>query len=230
MTTYVVRVWLPDRPGAFGAVASRIGAVGGDIVGIDILERGAGRAIDEIHIELPDDDASRVLLLAREIAQVDGVDVEDIRPTDGASLPDARVDALETAALLVGQTSPEALLEAACVHAQHDFAAGWVAVVDTAQVTTLARRGQAPPAPWLAAFVAGGATSASVAAGESGPDDIAWAPFEGTDLAIILGRDRRPLRARERRQLAALARIASVRHRELQGTRSRAFHPSATAS
>src|SRR5205085_749733 len=27
--TYVVRVWIPDRPGALGAVASRIGAVHG---------------------------------------------------------------------------------------------------------------------------------------------------------------------------------------------------------
>lgn len=31
--TYVVRVWMPDRPGALGQVASRIGAVGGDVVG-----------------------------------------------------------------------------------------------------------------------------------------------------------------------------------------------------
>ena len=41
MATYVVRVWVPDRPGALGAVASRIGAVRGDLVGVDILERGA---------------------------------------------------------------------------------------------------------------------------------------------------------------------------------------------
>ena len=51
METYVVRMWLPDRPGALGQVASRIGAVRGEIVGIDILERGAGRAIDELVVE-----------------------------------------------------------------------------------------------------------------------------------------------------------------------------------
>ena len=45
METFVVRVWVPDRPGALGQVASRIGAVRGDVVGIDILERGAGRAV-----------------------------------------------------------------------------------------------------------------------------------------------------------------------------------------
>ena len=29
--TVVMRVWLPDRPGALGQVASRIGAVKGDV-------------------------------------------------------------------------------------------------------------------------------------------------------------------------------------------------------
>ena len=35
MAGYLVRIALPDRPGALGLVASRIGAVGGDIVAID---------------------------------------------------------------------------------------------------------------------------------------------------------------------------------------------------
>ena len=48
MTGYVVRIALPDRPGALGSVASRIGAVGGDIVAINILERDQGRAVLEI--------------------------------------------------------------------------------------------------------------------------------------------------------------------------------------
>src|SRR5439155_782373 len=68
MGVFVMRVWLPDRPGALGAVASRIGAVRGDLVGIDILERGAGRAIDELVIELPDN--SLVPLLTAEVADV----------------------------------------------------------------------------------------------------------------------------------------------------------------
>ncbi|HEX2063276.1 MAG TPA: hypothetical protein VHE80_02530, partial [Acidimicrobiales bacterium] len=56
MPTYVMRVWLPDRPGALGGVASRIGAVRGDVTSIDILERGAGLAIDELVVDLPSDD------------------------------------------------------------------------------------------------------------------------------------------------------------------------------
>ena len=95
MPTFVLRVWLPDRPGALGAVASRIGAVRGDLVGIDILERGGGRAIDELAVELPEE--RLVPLLVSEVGQVDGVDVEEVRPANGP-LPDPRLDALETAA------------------------------------------------------------------------------------------------------------------------------------
>ena len=50
----MLRVWLPDRPGALGAVASRIGAVKGDVVGIEILETGSGQAVDELVVRLPD--------------------------------------------------------------------------------------------------------------------------------------------------------------------------------
>ena len=52
--TCVVRLWLPDRPGALGQVASRVGSLRGDVVGIDILERGGGRAVDELTLSLPD--------------------------------------------------------------------------------------------------------------------------------------------------------------------------------
>src|SRR4051812_19441288 len=98
MASYVIRVWLPDRPGALGAVASRIGAVGGDVVGIDILERGAGRAIDELVVAFGDEvvmeDSDLIALMVNEMQQVDGVDVEEVRALAQA-LRDPRLDALE---------------------------------------------------------------------------------------------------------------------------------------
>ena len=78
MESYVLRVWLPDRPGALGAVASRIGAVRGDVVGIEILEIGSGQAVDELVVQLPN--ATLVDLLVSEVRQVDGVHVEEVRP------------------------------------------------------------------------------------------------------------------------------------------------------
>ena len=212
METFVVRVWLPDRPGALGAVASRIGAVRGDVVGIDILERGAGRAIDELVVQLPD--AGLVSLLVAEIDQVDGVDVEDVRAAPERMF-DARLDALETAALLVAAKSPSGLLNVLVSHAGSDFGSEWVAAVDLDDRMLLASQGVPPPPAWLAAFVAGSRSSAPVAAGECGPDDVAWAALADASIALVLGRRGRPFRARERRQLGALARIVDARLVEL---------------
>ena len=172
METFVVRLWLPDRPGALGAVASRIGAVRGDVVGIDILERGAGRVIDELVVDLPD--ADLVSMLVAEITQVDGVDVEDVRPAP-AELVDPRLDALETAAVLVGATTFSELLAALVAHARRDFGAEWAVVVDLDERVLLASHGAPPPPGWLVAFVTGSQSSAAVCSGECGPDDVAWA-------------------------------------------------------
>lgn len=75
-----MRIRLLDRPGALGQVASRIGAVGGDIVAIDIVHRADGEVIDEFVIELGGDHL--VELLRTEIHEVDGVQVEDVRRVD----------------------------------------------------------------------------------------------------------------------------------------------------
>jgi ACT domain-containing protein len=83
MVGYVVRIALPDRPGALGLVASRIGAVGGDIVAINILERDSGRAVDEFVIEISGQHL--IELLRSEINEVDGVSVLDIRPADSTA-------------------------------------------------------------------------------------------------------------------------------------------------
>lgn len=209
MATYVVRVWIPDRPGALGAVASRIGSVRGDLIGIDILERGAGMAIDELVVTLPSDDL--VSLLVKEIGEVDGVAVEDVHPIADESLPDPRLAALETAARLVRQSSPDAIVESLVHHATQDFTAEWGAVLDAAGHRLVASVGGPPPTPWLEAFVRGTRAAAS----PEGPEDVAWASLTRASLDLIVGRPGRPVRARERQQLAALAEIADVRWAEL---------------
>ncbi len=225
MPVFLLRVWVPDRPGALGAVASRIGAVRGDLIGIDILERGAGRAIDELVVDLPEVDL--VPLLIREVGQVDGVDVEDVRPAP-TTVVDPRLDALETAALLCEKEDVDELLAALTARAGHDGEAEWAAVLDGEAGTCLAAVGAAPPTPWLLAFVAGSRTSTLVAAAECGPDDVAWAPLPRADLALVLGRRGRPFRARERRQLAAVARIADHRWIELTSGACPSNRPLAT--
>ncbi|NLV54447.1 MAG: ACT domain-containing protein [Acidimicrobiales bacterium] len=220
MQSYVVRVWLPDRPGALGAVASRIGAVRGDVIGIDILETGDGVAVDELLVRIPQD--SPVALLTSEIEEVDGVVVEDVKPAD-ATGRDPRLDALETAALLCGASTMDDLLDALVVHGGRTLGADWAAVVDLGTGTTRAARGPAPTEAWLAAFVRGARAGGEQA---SGGDDVAWAPLPGVDLALVAGRTGTPFRAKERHQVAALARIAGTRAREVGRERSRRLHPS----
>lgn len=222
MPAYVVRVWVPDEPGALGAVASRIGGVSGDLIGIDILERGPKQAIDELVVDLPD--AALVPLLVAELSRVEGVAVEDVRPAADA-LRDPRLDALETAAVLVEQVDVQDLLAELVARAHGDFEADWAVVVDLDGPARLAEMGTPPPPAWLGAFVAGSRSSVRVAAGECGPDDTAWASMAAADLSVVLGRKGRPFRARERRQLAALVRIADHRWSELVERTARVAHP-----
>jgi hypothetical protein len=224
METYTVRVWLPDRPGALGAVASRVGAVRGEIVGIEILERGAGRAIDDLVVELPD--GALLDLLVAEIGQVDGVDVEDVQlVSDGVH--DPRLDALEAAAQLVASSSADAIVEALCERASATIGAQWAVVVDLDAEQIKASIGPIPEFAWVAAFVHGSRSSARVAAMESGPEDVLWAPLPAANLALVMGRGGQAFRARERRTAAALARIVDSRFRELTALASRLSHPSA---
>jgi hypothetical protein len=214
MRSYVLRVWIPDRPGALGQVASRIGAVRGDVVGIDILERGGGTAVDELVVQLPDE--TLVELLVTEVCQVDGVRVEEVRPLTEA-LHDPRLDALETAAILVGASGRAELVEAVVDHGLRVMGGEWAAVVGLESQEVLAGTGPTPSAGWLAAFVEGSRSSG----GLTGPDDVVWAPLPSAGLALVLGRSGVPFRARERRQVAALARIVDTRLSEL----ARRDHP-----
>ena len=83
----VISVRLPDRPGALGAVASRIGGVRADITDVVVSRRGDGFADDVFHVDLPDADGDGVdvigLLLA-EVGQVDGVLAPSVsHPSEG---------------------------------------------------------------------------------------------------------------------------------------------------
>lgn len=222
MKTYVVRLWLPDRPGALGQVASRIGAVRGSVVGIDILERGGGQAVDELVVELPED--GLVEILVREIRQVEGVGVEEVRPLEGGRHHDPRLDALEAVAQLVGATDVVELLDGLVAQSARVIGATWAAVVDNEPFghEVVARFGDAPAGAWLQAFVAGSMQSGT--SPETG--DVAWSPLPASHLALVLGRDGSVFRTRERHEVAAFARVADTRHRELSRAASRLRHPS----
>jgi ACT domain-containing protein len=76
----VLRIQLPDRPGALGAVASRIGAVGADITDVVVHRNTNGTALDEFHVTLPPTDVDVIGLLVQELREVDGVTLEGCEP------------------------------------------------------------------------------------------------------------------------------------------------------
>lgn len=201
--TYVVRVWLPDRPGALGQVASRVGAVGGDVVGIEILETGAGRAVDDLTVRLPR--PGLVDLLVVEIGEVDGVDVEDIHRLDHVRI-DGDLDGLEAAAALAEAVGDP--FDALTAELADLLRADWVVVATVGSACVRSSIGEAPATSWIVAFVSG---IAHLGVGDEGsPDDLAWALCGRSNLLVAVGRTKQPFRRRERHQVVALARIADA--------------------
>jgi hypothetical protein len=201
---YVVRVWLPDRPGALGQVASRIGAVRGDVVGIDILERGSGLAVDDLVVSLPD--GTSVDLLVGEILQVDGVAVEDIRAV-APDRPDAGIVALEVAAR-VTEADADKRLELLCRELLELVDGEWAVASVVHEHRSVITIGSPPDPAWIGAFLAGASHLGEADLASSLPGDLAWARLPNHDIGIAIGRSGRPFHTRERVQVTLLGRIA----------------------
>jgi hypothetical protein len=206
MTVYALRVWVPDRPGALGQVASRIGAVRGDVVGIEILERGAGQVIDELLVELPDD--TLVDLLVAEVSQVDGVAVEDVHALVSRR-PDGGTLALQ-ATIRLATTPPDRLVAALCDELMALTEADWVVAVQLASGEVLAQLGSGADPGWAAAFLAGSQHLGDPADAAGAPADLAWAHLPGLGIAVAVERRRWGFRAVERQHLADLGRLTDA--------------------
>ena len=215
----LVRDWLPDRPGALGQVASRIGSVRGDIVGVDVLECDGGVAIDEFAVNLADEEL--VPMLVREIEEVDGASVEEVRVVN--HFPDPRLDALESAIRLCQVSSVKELHDALVDQVRKEFLAEWAALIvgigpeeghaggngaDSGTATVAAASGEAPGDDHIEALALGVAASPLVASGAAGPEDLAAAPLASHRAVLLASRSGYALRERERGQLIALGRIA----------------------
>jgi hypothetical protein len=230
MATFLVRIELPDRPGALGAVASRIGAVRGDVVSIEIVRRLDGRAVDEFVVEMAD--ADHVPLLLSEIAEVDGVSVLTVHPVS-AGVTDQRLDAFETAAAILEERVPHGVLSVLASCTRHELDATWVAVIDGEDHMLIASAGRPPAAPWLAAYIRESSrhsadTSDEGAGDNSAGSDIAWVHLAAWDLTLVVGRPTWPFGARDRSRLISLARLADARWVDLSERDSRLSHPSHT--
>lgn len=170
-----------------------------DVIGIDIIERGAGRAVDELAIDLPDEHL--VDLLLAEIGEVEGVDVENIRPLAGPPV-DPAVTALRIAREVRQAGGGVEGFETLVGGALQLLGADWVALVDPTGSRVISSVGEDVPGEgWLCAFVLGATVDDSSL--ELG--DLAVATLPDSGLALVVSRRSSPLRGREQDVLEGLA-------------------------
>jgi hypothetical protein len=176
--SYLLRIVLPDRPGALGAVATALGEVGADILSLDVIERGPGSAIDDLVVELPPGKLADSLVSAA--VTVEGVQVESIRPYAGQIDPHRELELLDNLA-----AKPHESLAVLADGVARVFRAGWAIVLDTpvsGRSSVLAAGNSAPevetlPVPWWPPRPA-----------RAFDGDNGWAPADwdrlGTELAV----------------------------------------------
>ena len=152
--SFLLRVVLPDKPGSLGAVATALGDAGADILGVDVVERAEGHAVDDLAVELPAGRPPDVLITAAE--SVPGVEVESVRPHFG------RLDTHRELALVEEITNdPKEGFALLAEGVPRIFRAGW-AIVVVREGTRSYRVAQSAAAP------------------ETIPADLPWLPLERT--------------------------------------------------
>ena len=192
--SFLLRVSLPDRPGALGLVATALGTVEADIVSVDVIERGPGYAVDDLVIELPPGRLPDTLVSAA--ATVDGVRVESIRPYAAAFNPNRELELID--ALVADRNDALPRLAEGITRI---FRAGWTLVVGEPRqtdgvwyVSVLAGCSAAPEvtrvrAPWWPLKTADviDTPDGDVPSGWDGPNtELAGAPLG--DSAVLIGR------------------------------------------
>jgi hypothetical protein len=120
--SFLLRLVLPDRPGALGSVATALGSVSADILSVDVIERSPGYAVDDLVLELPADKLPDTLVSAA--SAVPGVRVESIRPYAGQLDPHRELELLN--ALAASPPEPSQLLADGVARV---FRAGWALVL-----------------------------------------------------------------------------------------------------
>ena len=120
--SFLLRLELPDRPGALGLVATALGTVGADIISVDVIERGHGYAIDDLIVDLPPGRLADTLITAA--TAVPGVRVESIRSYAARLDPSRELELIEA---LVAQ--PADALTRLADGVTRIFTAGWALIL-----------------------------------------------------------------------------------------------------
>ncbi|KWX68086.1 amino acid-binding protein [Mycobacterium sp. NAZ190054] len=214
--SYLLRVQLEDRPGSLGSLAVALGSVGADILSLDVVERAAGYAIDDLVVELPAGAMPDMLITAAE--NLNGVYVDTIRPHTGLLEAHRELELIDHVAAADGRLKR---LQVLVDEAPRVLRVGWCTVVQLTESGSErvvgspgAPETQAAETPWLPLerAVALDATAEWVPEVWRDMDTtLAAAPLADPRTAIMLGRPGGPaFRPSEVARLGYLAGIVTT--------------------
>jgi hypothetical protein len=211
--SFLLRLQLPDRPGSLGAVATALGAIGADILSVDVVERGSGLAVDDLVVELPSGRLPDVLITAAE--SVAGVEVDAVRPYAGVLDTHRELELVEQVA-----AAPHGL--ATLIDGLPRIVrAGWAIVIadvnghpERVAASSAAPLTTAAVLPWWPlhrAAIFDGEESWVPEPWRELATELAATPLGGSDRAVLVGRPGGPMfRAAEVARLQHLVGIAAV--------------------
>ncbi|SQG64521.1 putative NAD-dependent malic enzyme [Corynebacterium renale] len=193
--SFLIRVLLPDAPGALASLTAAIGDVRGNIQSVDVVERFSdGTVMDDLVIELPHGAMADSLISAAQ--SVDGVLVDSIRPFSG------RVDRRGQIEMLADVASANhdihKAMEKLVGVLPRSMTSSWALVLDTEGPISRVAASQAAPED-------DGTSPADIHISEARvllPEKDTWvpeswtlldsalvaAPLAGTSLVVVVGR------------------------------------------
>ena len=212
--SFLIRIQLPDRPGALGAVATALGNVGCDILSLDVVERRSGIAIDDLVVELPSGRLPDVLITAAE--SVEGVEVDAVRPWAGVLDTHRELELIERVA-----ADRAGGLQIFTDEVSKIIRAGWAVVLTTAEgrpqrvtgsfAAPETRTMDLPWWPLRRATILDGEDSWVPPPWRELGTELAATPLGGAERVLLVGRPGGPMfRAAELARLEHLAGIVAV--------------------
>jgi hypothetical protein len=213
--SYLLRIELPDRPGSLGSLAVALGSAGGDILSLDVVERGAGFAIDDLVIELPLGAMPDVLITAAEA--LPGVRVDSVRPHTGLLEAHRELELLDHVAAAGDRQSR---LQVLVDEAPRVLRVSWCTVLRSCDgrlqrlaVSPGAPETRAVSAPWLPIEHAATLDGSGEWVPQAWRDmdiTMAAAPLGDPHTAVVLGRPGPEFRPSEVARLGYLAGIVAT--------------------
>lgn len=191
--SYLVRLTLPDEPGALGEVAQALGLVGANIASLDVVEQHSDGVVDDLVVELPEGALPDVVLTA--VHAVDGAHIDSLRPFYGTIDHRDQVEML--AALAAQADSTPRTLERLLDVVPGILTATWGIVLDVGDDARRVAASESAPQDNGERPADVGLRRARVIDPEEDwvPEswalletELAGAPLPGTGLVVVLGR------------------------------------------